>query len=145
MSDYEVNGIIDRMSRHTQKLENHRYVYKILLIISIVLLAISVAFIGGLFGAVKKEEKTNTFKTLAYAAFGLIGTSILILTIVVYFRYLKEGTDNISGLNSKVRQLGDMAKRAQTEASNAQNEAAAQKIRALQIRDAARVLSSDIN
>ena len=143
MSDYEVNDIIDRMSRHTQNLENHRYIYKILLIVAIVLLIVSMGFIGGLFATVKKEDRSKTFKLVAYISFGLIGTAIFILSVIVYFRYLKENTDNIRGLNGKVRQLGDLAKRAKQEASTVTDVAEAQKKRAEKIKEAARILTSD--
>jgi len=135
-----VNDILDKMSKHTQNLDNHRYFYKILLIIAIILLAVATAFIGSLYGVVKENDRSDTFNLLTYVSFGLVGSAILILTIVVYLRYRKENNQDISGINKSVRNLGDAAKKANDQAADANQRAVAEQLKAIKIREAARLL-----
>ena len=135
-----VNDILDKMSKHTQNLDNHRYFYKILLIIAIILLAVATGFIGSLYGVVKKNDRSDTFNLLTYVSFGLVGSAILILTIVVYLRYRKENNQDISGINKSVRNLGDAAKKANDQAADANQRAVAEQLKAIKIREAARLL-----
>jgi len=135
-----VNDILDKMSKHTQNLDNHRYFYKILLIIAIILLAVATGFIGSLYGVVKENDRSDTFNLLTYISFGLVGSAILILTIVVYLRYRKENNQDISGINKSVRNLGDAAKKANDQAADANQRAVAEQLKAIKIREAARLL-----
>lgn len=137
-----VNYILDKMSKHTQNLDNHRYFYKILLIIAIILLAVATAFIGSLYGVVKENDRSDTFNLLTYISFGLVGSAILILTIVVYLRYRKENNQDISGINKSVRNLGDAAKKANDQAADANQRAVAEQLKAIKIKEAARVLAA---
>lgn len=138
----DVNFILDKMNKHTQNLDNHRYFYKILLIISIVLLIVAIAFIGALFGVVKKEDRSDTFNVLTYISFSLVGSAILILSIIVYLRYRKENNQDISGINKAVRNLGDAAKKAREQAADANQKALAEQLKAVRIKEAARTLAA---
>ena len=119
MDDVQTEYILDKINTHTQNLNNHRIFYRNLLIFSICLLVISIAFLYGIFGVVKKEDRTITFENLTYIDTGIIGGSIFILIIILVYRFNKEGKQQINGINGAIKQMGRDIREANQRAKDA--------------------------
>ena len=124
MDDVQTGYILDKINTHTQNLNNHRIFYRNLLIVSICLLVVSVAFLYGIFGVVKKEDRSTTFENLTFIDTGIIGGSILILIIILIYRFNKEGKQQINGINGAIKQMGSDIKEANKRAADEKDKAA---------------------
>ena len=124
MDDVQTGYILDKINTHTQNLNNHRIFYRNLLIVSICLLVVSVAFLYGIFGVVKEEDRTTTFENLTFIDTGIIGGSILILIIILIYRFNKEGKQQINGINGAIKQMGSDIKEANKRAADEKDKAA---------------------
>jgi len=118
MDNVQTESILSRLNTHTQNLNNHRLFYRNLLIVSICLLVISIGFLYGIYGVVKSEDRNNAFKNLTYIDTGVIGGSIFILVIILFYRFNKESNQQINGINGAIKQMGNNIKEAQQQAKD---------------------------
>ena len=67
---------------------------------------------------VKSEDRNNAFKNLTYIDTGVIGGSIFILVIILFYRFNKESNQQINGINGAIKQMGNNIKEAQQQAKD---------------------------
>lgn len=119
----KTSSLLKNFNQHTQNLNNHRIVYRNLLIISICLLIVSVAFLYGIYGVVKEEDRNSSFKNLTYVDTGVIGGSILILFIILIYRFNKESNQQINKINKAIGDMGSAVNQAQLAQKSAEDRA----------------------
>lgn len=137
MDGDQTSYIMKRIDQHTKNLDNHRIVYRNLLIISICLLVVSIAFLYAIFGVTPSTDRTTTFENLTFIDTGIIGGSVIILIIILYYRFNKEDGQHIQGINKAIQDMGDDIKKAN-------KLAATEKDKADRIKKAAQDLNSNM-
>ena len=123
MDNVQTEYILNKINTHTQNLNNHRIFYRNLLIISICLLVVSIIFLYSIYGIVKSEDRSRTFKNLTYIDTGVIGGSIVILMIILFYRFNKESNQQINSINGAIKQMGNDIKDARAKAADEKDKA----------------------
>lgn len=118
MDKDQTSYIMDKINTHTKNLNSHRLLYRNLLIISICLLIVSIIFLYSIYGVVKKKDRSAVFKYLTYIDSGIIGGSIIILIIILIYRFNKEGKQKLNGINDAIKEMGEEIKVANRKAAD---------------------------